>query len=254
MLRIFVPTRDRADQQVTLDQWHLREMPYPVTLLVPDSQEREYRRHVGGNIDMVLVPDTFRFSDVRQYIVNEFREPMHVVLDDDLRLHIRVNGSLETARRADAVCLFNVMKGVMEEGYVHGGVNDRFMNQTKPDRSFNQKVVRAHFYRADVVRKMDFDFRWAAVAQDVLFCVAMMHAGWKNVVLNTWAHSHVSLGGGVKNYRTPELRIRCYEEIMRRYPGCGSWKMREKRGELRPIFTGRYAAMKAERLANALLD
>ena len=86
MFRIFVPTRGRIHQQTTRRAFALDYLGRPVTYVVPECEADLWKKE---DVKILTVPNKFKFSDIRQFILEQPGRG-HVVVDDDLRLAKRI--------------------------------------------------------------------------------------------------------------------------------------------------------------------
>lgn len=159
----------------------------------------------------MVVPDRYKFSEVRQHILQDPAE-RHLVLDDDLFLYRRKHGLLEKATLQDVKELLQRIEGYMDDGYVHGGVGFRAFNNQYADDDLEQEnivCICAHFYRADVLRYESLHYDAIPGKCDLHSTLTLLELGYPNIVTNEWVH-HQECGlkasqGGVARYRTPEF-------------------------------------------------
>ena len=85
-MRIYIPTRGRADSQVTLS-FFPDDMRQNVTLVVDHDEADEYGQY---DCNIMVCPDTvFDIATKRKYIHDNADDNKIVMLDDDLRFYIR---------------------------------------------------------------------------------------------------------------------------------------------------------------------
>lgn len=208
-LEVFIPTRGRVDKQLTIAQFRLDSIGY--TPVVPKCEVTGW---TGRPI--YIVPDEYKFSDVRQFIL---RSPgkYHVVIDDDLYLAVRRSddptkftniselsdsGVIEHVRR-----LFDQILDVLKAGWIHGGVAARQgANYSRDKYSMASREMRFHFYNAEVVRKLGYDFRRVVIKQDLDFTLWMLRHGIPNIIINDYVQEQTgnNAEGGCSRYRTFE--------------------------------------------------
>lgn len=205
-MKIFIPTRGRVDNQVTLKSWWLGYQD--VCFVVPECEE-----HLWSIYQRSVVPDDFTIEDIRQHIL-ELPGDRHLVLDDDLKLFRRERPTkrLREATYSDAMELLRQIEARMDDGYVHGAVGFRAFNNRFEDFDLEQEnmvALCAHFYRADIVRAEGVSFNPVVpLKEDLHFTLSLLELGYPNVVIQEWVHnqeySYVPEDGGCGRYRTPD--------------------------------------------------
>ena len=217
MLRVFVPTRGRFQHPITVN-WLSKAAD--VTLVVPECEA-----DCWSQTNKLVVPDTFRFSDIRQFILQQPGE-FHALFDDDIRLYRRHTPGMTNLRYAekpdDIRDMLSWMESQLQDGYVHGGISPREGNNRVPESTTsNCRVCRAHFYNADVVRAEQFDFRDVVEKQDFHFSLTMLELGYPSIVSYEFAQGqHASnMAGGCSIYRTPEMLAEGALRLAALHPG-----------------------------------
>lgn len=222
-LIVYVPTRGRARKQTTLKQFDLYKRP-DVFVVVPECERRLWTR------DVLVVPDDYKFSDIRQFILN-CPGKYHLVLDDDLRPAVRRIDDptkftnlevMDRASRADHIDqLFDTILSLLQEGWVHGGIAARQgANNDTNQYQFCSRVVRAHFYNAEIVKSLGHDFRQFVIKQDYDFILSMLCKGIPNIVINEYVQDQVgsNTSGGCSRYRTSSVLEEGANLLHQKYP------------------------------------
>src|SRR3990167_7933360 len=121
-MRVFVPTRARVSKQITRQKFMLDKIPYPVTYVVPESEGDRYLNN-WPNSTVLTVPDEFRLSDIRQWLVDKHHtpDPHHCCFDDDL-VFLRRKAPTDVHQRSDmrvqdAIECFQRIEHWLKEGY-----------------------------------------------------------------------------------------------------------------------------------------
>lgn len=215
-MRIFVPSRGRigtgnliTPRFAYLDAVSKRWL---VTYVVPQSEAHPWRDRYD-NTELHLVPDEYRFSEVRQHIATaqEFRDDHdHVVVDDDLYFFRRTNTldpedvSLRACSQVDILEMFMAIEMYLKDGYAHGGISAREGNNRLPIPHVEiARCMRLHFYDASVLRAEGFDFRDIPTKQDFHCTLTLLELGYPNIVNTVFCHNQRGSGseGGCSAYR-----------------------------------------------------
>lgn len=212
-MRVFVPTRARITKQITRRKFFLDhpQFPYPVTYVVPESEEKGFQK-VWGHVDLYTVPDTFRFSDVRQHLVEEFlADPHHVCMDDDL-VFLRRKAPLNVHQRSDmrfqdALDCFRRMELWLERGFVHGALSQRGGNNHCPDAyALNKRATDCHFYHAGVLHDLGIKINAVVLRQDFHTTLSLLELGYPNVIDHEFMTGQKDgEPGGCQVYRNHEM-------------------------------------------------
>lgn len=207
-MQIFVPTRGRIDRQHSMQNFKLDKQPYQVTYVVPWCDEEAFRKAWPGR-SLLMVSDDWRFSDIRQYLL-QVGDPYQVCMDDDQR-YFGPN-PIEAMELCEELMLHG--------NFVHGGIGSRSGNKIDPEWEWktNALVSQVHFYNASALREIGFDFRVAEVAQDRYCTAKLLCAGFPNAVITSHLKTSVPGPSIVDRYRTDELRLRAYERIIADLP------------------------------------
>ncbi len=190
---IFVITKDRIDDQDTLKNMFLDQSEYPVKVVV-NKCEAKLWESLGW--DMVVVPDSYRISDIRQHIARKFcgEDPHHLQLDDDLAITRRKISDEPGSKKAnfvDITCLLDRMSAQMEEGYAHGGVSMFEYNYTKW-KSFghNERLSRFQYYNAEVVVGEGVQVNVVRFHDDFQLSLSLIELGYLQMVDYEFSQCH----------------------------------------------------------------
>src|SRR3990167_10867202 len=155
-MKIFVPTRKRNNKQITRRAFFLDKIPYEVTYITPESEAEAYLRSWPGS-RVLIVPDAYRLSDIRQWLVETQRgDPFHACFDDDL-LFLRRKAPTDIHQRSDmrvqdAIECFQRIESWLQEGYAHGALSQRAGNNHEPSPvKVVGRATDTHFYNADII-------------------------------------------------------------------------------------------------------
>lgn len=208
-LHIYVPTRGRTDRQLTRKWLSLDHIDYSVTYVVPECEE-EFWGDQG--VEYATVPDSYKFSDIRQAILVKAGK-YHVVIDDDLRLAVRgptgrllnISAEYTEQHRAEVVTgMLQEIEELLEKGWLHGGVSARQgNNHVENSYKVATREMRFHFYNSEVIRQLGYDFRRTVTKQDLDFTLWMLRRGLPNIVLFHYTQEQCgnNVKGGCSLYR-----------------------------------------------------
>ncbi len=203
---IFIPTRGRLSQQYTRVSLFAHQLPYRVIMVVPECEQEHWMD------EKFVVPDEYKFSDIRQAIVDKYWEedPYHVCIDDDLKFYIRKSASdwrLRYTELDDIIKMFKRIENYLED-YAHGALSPREGNNRVVRKYLeNTRAMRFHFYDAEIIHKEGLDFRDVVCRQDFHMTLSLLELGYNNVVDFEYAQGQrgSQAKGGCERYRTLEL-------------------------------------------------
>lgn len=204
---IFIPTRGRIAKQYTRTSLFVDKIPYRVVMVVPECESHHW------DCDKFVVPDDYKFPDIRQALVREFWEedPHHMCMDDDLKFYIRRDPE-------DWHLLYSTYDEIVEmlkeievwvDKYAHGALSPREGNNRVEALTVeNTRAMRCHFYNAEVIHKEGLDFRESVCKEDFHMTLSLLELGYKNLVSYRYAQGQISgsnATGGCERYRTMEM-------------------------------------------------
>lgn len=199
-MKIFIPTRGRVNKQICLK--HMPQLKDHAIMVVPECEKQHWK-------DPVVVPDEYQFSDIRQYIMENFNGK-HIVIDDDVRFYRRITPGDWHLRDANWDDLQNLFKWIENLFYAHGGVSAReFDNHGFWDRhpwktyKLIGRCMRFHFYRSEICRQF-INFTDIPAKQDFHFTLTMLENGYPNIINYEFAQGQQggsNMEGGCSRYR-----------------------------------------------------
>lgn len=208
-LSLFIPTRGRVDKQITAKCLELDSLG--VVYVVPQCEASLWKK------PCLIVPDDYKFSDIRQAILN-YPGDYHLVMDDDLRFSIRRQDdptkfvNIETMddedRLGHAYAIVNEVTSLLDKGWVHGGMAARQGANRNTDQYLSvTREMRFHFYNAPFIRQLGYDFRRVTIKQDLDFTLWMLRQGFPNILINQYVQDQDgnNKDGGCSRYRTDEV-------------------------------------------------
>lgn len=214
-MNIYIPTRGRADNQITLSE--LPDSAIERTYLMVDYKER-HMWSTEGWPKVVFCPEHIdTIGKVRQFIVhwhnrNKFG-PLLLMLDDDLRFYQRRADQPDKfvdADQKDVQRMLTKLEKTMERcGYAHAGILAREGgNRITAEFKRNTRLLRALAYNVDVLRKHKVRFDRVTIMEDFDVALQLLRLGYPSVALCGWVHNQMGSGakGGCSTYRTLELQ------------------------------------------------
>jgi len=154
---IYIPSIGRADRVKTLskmpDKWLKKTY-----LVVPEKEVDAY-----GYKKIIAVPNRIKgIAATRQYILENSKENLLLMLDDDLRFCARKSKTgikLREATPNDVDKIFSIMEAWLKKGYAHVGLASR------PEASFYiinyrecTRVNNFHGYNRKIIMKENIKF------------------------------------------------------------------------------------------------
>ena len=210
-LAIYIPTRGRVDRQLTAQNFQVDDLPWPVYRVVPECEADQW------NVDKLVVPNDYKFSDIRQFILQQ-PPAYHIVMDDDLSPALRLENDptrflsfkqMSQQERIDhSKKLISDIEELLDQGWIHGGVAVRQGGNRDTNRyQLNTREMRFHFYNANFVKHLGYDFRRVVIKQDLDFTLWMLEQGIPNILINYYVQDQDGSNseGGCSRYRTDEV-------------------------------------------------
>jgi hypothetical protein len=210
-MKIFIPTRARIHKQITRQKFFLDKIPYPVIFVVPESEHSAYLRNWPGS-HMLTVPDEFRLSNIRQWLVDTQREdPHHCCFDDDL-VFLRRKSPLDVHQRSDmriqdAIECFQRIEFWLKDGWAHGALSQRSGNNHETGAfKVIGRATDTHFYNAEVIHGEGLKFNDVILRQDFHMTLSLLERGYPNIIDHEFISGQTDgKAGGCEVYRTKEM-------------------------------------------------
>ena len=219
-MQLFIPTYGRASRQVSYSA--LVGAGLKVTLVV---QNRERDLYCAFPHVEVLPPEVLTIAPTRQYILDKLVTGENFcMVDDDLVFFKRREDDPTKLRDIAPLELRQAvaaMSQYLSDGYAHVGFAAREgANRNTGLRLENTRIMRVLGYRADLVKNVT-RFDNMEVMEDFDVALSLLEAGYKNLILNDYAHNQAGSGsaGGCSHFRTPELHARNARLLAERHPG-----------------------------------
>lgn len=236
IVQVYVPTRGRVglSTQVTLREFLELSQHRPILVCPPEEVARHRQYH-----PRVLACGKEGIGPTRQWILETSRADVVVMADDDMYFFYRPDiHSVKLERPAAIDPILELIRGLVADGYVHGGVGARQGNNTKDlttarkgivwhppagrDECImeNDRVNNFHFLHRETVLKAGARFDALPVMEDFHFTLSMLKAGWPNAVLHSWVWNQRGSGavGGCSTYRTATVQAEGAEGLKAAFP------------------------------------
>lgn len=250
---IFIPTRGRL-QQSTWDNLgpHLQQF---TTLVCP---EEEVAIHEGLGRKAIPRPNV-PLSGVRQWICETAKNPIVIMLDDDLAFFVRKDPAaynLKPANEEETIDLFDRLYCKLSmEGYAHAALSPRQMNnQHFPDtEKYITRMNAVQVVNRDVLAREGIRYDDVEYMEDYHITLSLFEKGYPNVQLTdcAWDQTRGSgASGGLSTVRTPERQAAAANRLHELHPDTvkvvtktpkGGWKGLEERLDVRVQWKKAYA-------------
>lgn len=221
-LMLYLTTRGRCHDQLTL-----RSLPKKWlgrTIVVCSKRERQFFELVWPDVRSVVTPDVKNLPEKRSYIFQHTPYEKIMLLDDDLRFHVRgFRGKLYRANPNDLLLdlMFRRIERMLDT-YAHGGISDRFMNHVhKAEWRKNARALHALAYHVPTVLE-HCELNRIELSSDYDYTLQLLSAGYENRIY-CWGAQEDPKGfnapGGVSLYRTPEKVLKSSRRLEKLHPG-----------------------------------
>lgn len=254
---IFVPTRARIYKQITRKKFHLDQVQekYPVIYVVPESELEKFTT-VNRVQRTLSVPDDFKLSDIRQWLVETQNEPdpHHCCFDDDL-VFLRRKVPTELPQRSDttakdALDCFDRINDWLWKGYVHGALSQRAANGMYSAGTYKLigRATDTHFYNAEIIGAEGLHFNDVVLRQDFHMTLSLLERGYPNVIDYEFMSGQTDgTPGGCQVYRSLEMLAEQAQLLADLHPEFVTIVEKERKGGFGVSTDVRIAWMKAFR-------
>jgi hypothetical protein len=214
-MRIYIPTRGRVNDQVTLHSLRNCKRLLKDVVLVVDHAEGDNQIINGYQCAQVLAcpKNANSIGKVRQFIVDQHDVkkygPHVLMLDDDLRFFVRRQDDktkfLPITDVGLETCIMTVDK--MLKQYAHVGILAREGGNriTDPIKECT-RLLRALAYDVNVLRKKQVRFDRIIIMEDFDVALQLLRLGYRNAALCSYVQDQggSQAAGGCSLYRTLE--------------------------------------------------
>lgn len=242
-MEIYFPSKDRFWDCMTLRRMtqHKDLIPYRSYLVCCESQIQQYNEIVNKykeffpkGLEVYSVSDSLNLCQTRELLVYEQakkEDPYILMVDDDCVFIRRENPESTTLRQLEAgeivYMLSEIEKKMVEEGYVHVSVGDRFGNQNYNGIwRENMRSYRVYGFDCSVIagEELHYDIKDPLcprfVMEDFHMTLALIELGYPFAVY--WEFCQNSPGsntkGGLSSVRTLEVLRQSSEALQRLHP------------------------------------
>lgn len=216
---IYIPTRGRAHDQVTLSYFP-EDMRKDVVLVIDDDEEHLYE----GKYDckFMVIPSTIKgISGKRKYIHENSTDPKIVMLDDDLRFYIRKSPTdwhLRYMEPDEYPALFGLLDKWLDD-YAHVGISAREGNNRVEHLSVeNTRYMRVLGYNLDMFEGVEL--ARTEVMEDFDINLQLLRQGKASKISYYYAQGQKSsnAAGGCSEWRTDEVQTKGAELLHSLHP------------------------------------
>ena len=217
-MRIFIPTRGRADSQVTLS-FFPEELRKEVTLVVDQDEKDNYSQY---DCKIMVCDDSVHdIATKRKFIHDHTDDNKIVMLDDDLRFYIRKSTNdwhLRYLEPEEYPALFGLLD-VWLDDYAHCGISAREGNNRVEHLSVeNTRYMRVLAYNLDKFEGVVMDR--CKVMEDFDVNLQLLKKGLSSKVSYYYAQGQGSsnAAGGCSEWRTLEVQSQGAERLAELHP------------------------------------
>tara|TARA_R100000306_G_C4367735_1_gene138461 strand:- start:800 stop:1585 length:786 start_codon:yes stop_codon:yes gene_type:complete len=224
-MKIYIPTRGRPTNQVTLEHFPKLLVEHGTVELVVDEDEQDLYGKYDYAKKMVIPESIKGISGKRKYIVNNSPEPRIVMLDDDLRFYIRKSPTdwhLRYLETEEYYALFGLFDEFFDQGYAHVGISAREGNNRVESLAVeNTRYMRVLGYNLDVFPP-DVEWGRTEIMEDFDIALQLLRRGKACKVSYYYAQGQKSsnASGGCSEWRTMEVQSEGAERLAALHPTC----------------------------------
>lgn len=222
-LIVVIPTRGRADAQITYAQlppeWKDRTY-FALDADRPDEWERLHGLRSAGTLKY---RGTAGIGPKRQWILEQAPSPYVCMLDDDLHFGARRDGKLRRATGDEIGAGLARLGGWLRDGWVAVGFSPQAgNNHVTEDWAENTRLVNAYAFDAPAALRTGarFDRLWGSM-EDFDFTLQLLQAGLPNRVdyTVTVGQHDPNAAGGCTEYLTPAVQADAAWKLAALHPG-----------------------------------
>ena len=223
-MKIYIPTRGRADNQVTLS-FFPESMRENVVLVIDADEEEQYVNRDGHYkyvCEYMVVPEDIKgISKKRQYIHENTTDNKIVMLDDDLRFYIRKSTNdwhLRYLEPDEYPALFGLLDTWLDT-YAHVGVSAREGNNRVEHLAVeNTRYMRVLGYNLDMFDGVELGR--VEVMEDFDINLQLLRQGKPSKISYYYAQGQKSsnAAGGCSEWRTIDVHNEGAERLHNLHP------------------------------------
>ena len=195
-MRIYIPTRGRADKQITL-----KNLPSELlknAALVVDNDELVQHQKYADQIELIALPSGYPsgIGPKRRFIVDQHDVakygPKLVMVDDDLSFAKRRKDNpdkFDSATSHDVVVIFQKLEKLLDQ-YAHVSLRSRQgANQEHRPLVEITRAMTVLGFDVNVLRKHGIKFDRLRVMEDFDVVLQLLRLGYKNAVIGDYIFS-----------------------------------------------------------------
>lgn len=211
-MAICIPTRGRADRQITLDNipTKLKKMTY---LIVDKNEYSKHKRYKSEIKDILVMPKGWgnyngNASDKKQWATENIEERFYFIVDDDLKFDVRKDGRLMKAELSDVYRAFNRLYGWLKNEFAHVALSAREGNNRVVEDFIDvSRAMRVCAFDLKVIHKEKIKMNRLSLMSDFDTTIQLLELGYPNRILYKYANGHRKSNdeGGCSLYRSPQL-------------------------------------------------
>lgn len=220
-MMLYLTTRGRPDDQLTLSclpkKWLQRTV-----VVCPRAERSGFEIH-WPDLYGIWTPDVKNLPEKRAAVFKTTKIDKIMMLDDDLRFHVRQGPKLVRAATDDPRLdrMFTRIEDMLNV-YAHGGITDRFMGHVhKNEFRYNARCLHALAYHVPTVLK-HCELNRIELSSDYDYTLQLLRAGYENFVYCRGAQEDpkgFNAPGGVSLYRTPAKVLKSSRLLEKFHPG-----------------------------------
>ena len=216
---IYIPTRGREGKQVT--RRHLND---EIIVVHPEGEVHDAP---------CLVSPIEGMGPKRQWILENTKEDIILMLDDDLILYERdAEWEFEVYEQLNKlVRLDRLIEWIQSVDFIHGSISARQSNRGHiPDKSPGRATCVLWYHRKCL--DLGIDFTKIPAMSDFYTSLQMMELGYPNIVSHQFCYNQASgTKGGCSIYRTKETMVEAANILKARFPDVVTIVERETKGD-----------------------
>ncbi len=221
-MRIYIPTRGRADKQNTLQNLPAELLKQAV--LVIDKDEQDQHKKFADQIELLVTPPEYAggIGIKRQFIVDQHdvKEygPKIVMIDDDLTFMKRRTDDpekFEGIQTKEVTKIFHKLETLLDQ-YAQVCTRGRqgANNETRPLVEIG-RAMSVLAFDVNVLRKHNIHFSRLKVMEDFDVTLQLLRLGYKNAIVGDYIHSGSpsNSAGGCSIERTMKVQKEAAEKL-----------------------------------------
>jgi hypothetical protein len=226
-MHIYIPSLSREKIPYTYNSI-IAECPYPVSIVVRDSQYAQYKAAIP-EASIIATPADLPngIGPTRQWIRHTLSadnvDDKFISMDDDLTFAVRRTDDptkFRDPQRGEIEAMFYKLNDMLDD-YAHISVATREGGHRQPEPVIHfVRAMRTSGYRRSALIKAGVDHRESTVIEDFEVTLALLTKGYPNATLNTHVQNQKgsNSAGGASEYRTMEVQRLAAEKLRSRYP------------------------------------